>query len=628
MRTHVRYLLAVAGILALACATPAAARVVVITIDQTSTEFGLRRVPAALAPDGNAALALVACRTAHSGELRPVEEGYLSINAGMTCKVDRPLPADAAGQRAWWEEARAANPGAGALGDALHGSGLRTGACGSAYGALLLADHEGNVDTVDARPLRPTAREATRVLSLLARTDVAVIDLRSDQETMLPWLAALLRKIDPATTVLICSPNPMRDPQIAWPPTWAVRLSSPGPTALYSPSTHRAGLVANTDLGAGIAAEAGVDRPVGIGKPYLRKGETTAADLLSLEGALRIRHLLRPPVFLRYIIILSLAMVALAAIVLWGGRRAGRIWPAIARALAVAIAASWVVAAVTGLWPTSPAHLLMEAGLGLTLAAVIVLVCRREKVAALWIAAGAVSLIAFYANPNWTLFNQVSYLVLSLSRYYGLGNPGAGMIAAAALAGAALGVGGKAPWRQATLALPWLAAGWIFWGGGGANFGMGIATAAMATAIVVAQADGKKRVSVLIACGIGAVVLLAGLVMVDRLSGEQSHIARLLARVQQEGGAPLWEAMLRKGHMALRLLTHSSWTYLLLASLAVLLAGGAGRRREPDDPRTTVLMWGGLACIGFSMLLNDSGVEPAGLLAACVATIAVDLRRR
>lgn len=624
-------------LLLLFCAAPLfAARVVVVTLDRTPPSLALTQVPTKLAPHGGAAMALMTVRTAQDAQLHFVADGYLTINAGVQTRSMSPLPAVQLTPRqlslAEYGNALLEPPPApGALGDALHAHGLRTGAIGSVEALALLMDGQGTVDIGDTALLHPTSDDAARVNDLLAQVDVAAIDatvlLQRDPQA-LHWLSALITPLPEHTTILLCSPNGAIDPGIPWTPGWAVLLRQPKEiSGLYSPSTRRSGLIANTDIASSIAAWAGVAETVGIGRPVYAAGHVHACHLLAIDRGLRTRTSLRKPVFLGFVIgaTVLLALMTLAAFG-WHSRRQ-RVWRGIVHTIAVLIPAGWLTLATTGFRPTSPQVLAQELLVGAVLALAIIWFFRRQRVPALWLATAAVILLGNACSREWNLFNFISFSALKDGRFYGLGNPAAGLTTAGVLVLAVLGIGwGHTLARRVTLWLPWAAAGWIFWSSGAANFGMGIATGVMAGTIFIISLPRGLRVRWFLATCVLGMALLGGLVWIDVGTGSGSHIARLVGDITAHGLGPLWTVMERKGLMAWKLLQVTDWTYMLLFSytaLVVLLE--KLRAWYPDQRRVMLLLGAGLAATLAALALNDSGVEPAGILASCMVTCFVGL---
>lgn len=626
-------------LLLLAITVPAAAaRVVLVTIDDVSPGVGFTTVAAALSPDGRAARALLVGGTARRrADQHDHGDAYLTMNAGTPTATISSLNALLEDGRrlnlAAYLEAgyRRIPPDLGNLGAALQTHGLRTAAVGSANALGLIMNRRGGADLVDLRSLRATAVDLARARSLLSRADVAVVDISdmwaTDERESLAWLRSLLDGLGPSTRALVCCPMPVIDEATPWAATWVVMPRAPAANmALYSPSTRRAGLVANTDIAATLAAWAGVSEPIGNGRAIAPSGRITTRQLTTLETALRARTRLRSMLLLRFAHVLTFLLLTLAVLIgYWEERRTFA--RAASQALVALIPAGWLAFAVTGIFPSAPATLALELAGGLLLALATALVFRRQRAPALWLVAGLALLCCYLLVPNWNYYNLVSYNVLRDSRYYGLGNPAAGMVVAGVLAFAMLTLTASRRWRLASLLLPWGAAAWIFLTSGAANFGMGLAATVMAFVTAIVRIPSRRRLPWVLGLGALMILLLGSLIAYDVVSGRESHIARLATDIGREGAAPLWQAILRKGRMAWRLLSITVWSYILeaaLIALGVFLVKTRAWWRE--NARVRELLWIGLATVGASLLLNDSGVEPASLLATCLVTGLVSLR--
>ena len=649
-------------LLLLAVTVPAAAaQVVLVTIDNVSPGVGFTTVAAALAPDGRAARALLVGGTARRrADLYDRGDAYLTMNAGSpaaTANLLDTLMED--GRRlnlAAYLEAgyQRIPPDLGNLGAALQDHGLRTAAVGSANALGLIMNRRGTANVVDPRPLQATAADLARTRRLLSRADVAVVDISGmwslNEQESLAWLKSLLDGLASSTRVLVCCPMPIIDEATSWAATWVIMPRTPASgMALYSPSTRRAGLVANTDIAATLASWAGVAGRVGNGRAITPSGKITTRQLTTLETALRERTRLRAALLLRFAYVLTFSLLALAVLVSRWGRRSAFVGavsqdgcavseprnpclvaknPGFAiEGIAVLIPAGWLAFTVTGIFPSAPATLALELAGGLLLALAAALLFRGQRVPVLWLSAAIALLCCYLVVPNWNYYNLVSYNVLRDSRYYGLGNPAAGMVVAGVLAFAMLTLAGSRRWRLAALLLPWGVAAWIFLTSGAANFGMGLAATVVAFVTAIVRIPARRRLAWVLGLGALMILLLGGLIAYDVLSGRESHIARLATDIGREGLAPLGQVILRKGRTAWRLLSITVWSYILEAALIVLgvflLKTRAWWR---ENARVRELLWIGLAAVGASLLLNDSGVEPASLLATCLVTGLVSLR--
>jgi hypothetical protein len=609
----------------------AAARVVIVTMDRVPPAAGLTRVAVALAPDGRVARALLVTRTGQPMSVHILGDGYLSLNAGAPCLQPAPLAPRLHGTRldlapCYDGVVFKRPPTQGILGDTLQHYGYTTGAVGSVNAVALLMDRAGAVDRADPCRLAPTDRDLARAAAMLDAVDVAAVDVSfmagQDLDATLAWLPRLLAHA-PAASILVCAPNPPDQPEVPWPASWVLLRPAPaGVTALASSSTRRVGFVASTDIASTVLGLLGHDLLLGAGRACRPAGRVDVPALLRMADALAMRAVVRAWLFNIYM----LALMAAAALMgvaawQWTGRQARR-WRRLASGVAAVIPATWVPLICTGIFPTAGWTLAGEISLGLALVAVIRIVWRRQPIAATWIAAGGLTLLLALLRPDWPVYNLISYTVLKDSRFYGLGNPACGLIVAGLLA---LVMNTALPadrWRALPPVLCWLAAGWIFWARGAANFGMGIATGVLAVAALLLRIPPGRRLRWALLLGVGCVAVLALMIWIDMASGAQSHIARLVLAVHAGGPGPLLDVILRKGKMAYELLRRSDWSYALLAALAAT-GGTLWRFRAwwTGRARVGTLLAAGLAAIFATLAINDSGVEPAAIIALAMLTL-------
>lgn len=626
--------------LLLACGVASAARVLVFTIDQTPGEVGLRELSGALAPDGGAASAIMVARTAQASRLAACRgDGYLTINAGVPAMLQSTAPVLISHLQVdpvvFKRDARRVPANAGAFGAVLRRHGMRTGAIGSPESLLLVMDHAGEVDAGDPRPLAATQADLVRARALVDSVDVACVDVtriaHRDRETAWQWMRALLEGMPSSTVVIACSPNaPLIDSRMSWPTTWAVRIApATKDSAWYSPATRRAGIITSLDLATTMLAELGVqDTAIGYGRVAVPRGYITPDALLAQEGALYLRAAWRPILYLPLIIVLAVIMGALALTLLLGYQRSHPVCSHIAGRIAVVVPTIWLVYAMTGFWPTSVSALLVECALGCLLAAFIIWRTGSYRVIALWIAAGVLVLVGACGSPHWTLYNQTSFLVQYGARFYGLGNATAGLLVAAMLASGTVGMGHSIrAWRAAAVGVLTVLAGWILWTEGGANFGMGLTAMLMVIVFALNATPSKRRRWWVGICMVAIVLGVGGLLWYDTMSGAQSHMARLVQDVGQHGLAPLGQVAQRKLLMAWKLLRSSDWVYVLaggaLAAGAWWMTAESSLRQLPAVRR---LCAAGSVAILLALGLNDSGVEPAGILIVCLVTCLVSAR--
>ena len=614
------------------------AKVVVVIIDQVSPYDGLGPIAATLAADGKVARALMIARTGQ----RPLEmtmgDGCVTMNAGAQQRISEPLSLflrdgkvldlsmmNPDAPQAWLNEF-------GVLGDRLQEHGIRTGAIGSVEALAFIMNSKGQADVVDARLLTASERGLHRASTLFAASDILVIDAtamwQTDEDGALTWLARFFRTLPSRTRQFLCSPNPPQVEGVHYPASWALLLEAPRRNmTLFSPSTRRDGLIVNTDIAATILDWFGVDERVGFGRAVSARGMMTFSEIRALNDALEQRARLRTPIFLRYVNTLSITFTLLALLMLvglHGTHHRGVV--NLAMMLATVISASWLLFSLTGILPTSVRSLLLEFSLGALLALLLGVFFRRRRVLLYWIATALAVILCYQFSRDWHLYNTVSYLVLNAARYYGLGNPQAGLVTAGALSLCVLGMRWRHPWSWLSFTIPWIAAAWIFSGYGAANFGMGIATAVMAFALTIVRLPAAVRLrwTFILLCSI--LVALVGIIWYDLASGRGSHVSQLLLAISRQGYQPLVDVITRKAIIAFRLLRGSSFAIVLEAScIALIVLLLKGRSLLHGNAEAALLLAGGITGIVAALLLNDSGVEASGILAICTVTGMIEI---
>lgn len=563
----------------------------------------------------------------------------------------------------------------GALGEALHRAGIATAALGNAdlaggpwskdsRGApLITSDTRGRTDygLIDARTLRaaPTfpggwrtdwARLLTAWRHLRGRAGLIVIEAgdlgrlealaRSleegrRQEARLEAgmavgqaVARLVAERRPGERLILVNPAPPDEARARGETLLPVAVWGTGPGLLTSPSTRRAGIVLNTDLGPTIAAHLGAPAaPEWTGRPLSvvpAAGDALAA-LDGLHRALVGNYQRRAP-FIRIYVLAGLLLTGLPLLDL--RRRRGRPW----RLPLLALAAYPLAVLLVPAWPADSPWLSLPASvvLALTLAAA----CHRlapstpAAFAGLGLATAAVT-VADALSGSWLAqLTPFGYSPIGGARFYGIGNEYMGVLigaTAVAVAGWAEGWPAGAPRR---LALPLvlgatslvLAAPSI-----GSNFGGGLAAATAATGPVLRGLVALRRrpalarkAFVTALAAPAAVVAMA--VAWDRLLGPAStHVWVSLDQVRQVGPQALVDLVARKVAMNVKLMRYTNWSYLFLMSVfafALLMYRRPAlvRRLERGYPETVRGLTSIAAGAVAALLLNDSGIVAAATL--------------
>ncbi len=174
--------------------------------------------------------------------------------------------------------------------------------------------------------------------------------------------------------------------------------------------------------------------------------------------------------------------------------------------------------------------------------------------------------------------NFFGYSPLLAARFYGMGNEAAAIVFGAAVVGAALlfdewpesgGVklGKRVGLPILGLLVVFTAAAPFF----GANIGVaiwGIVGFGLAWVLMNGHHVSWKLVFWLF---VGVVAVIAAFAAIDLFGGgQQTHLGRALVSAEQGGLGELWAIVARKAETNLRVLTHTNWAYILVATLGFL----------------------------------------------------------
>ncbi len=364
---------------------------------------------------------------------------------------------------------------------------------------------------------------------------------------------------------------------------------------LTSSSTQREGLVTNLDVTATVLESLDLERPVQVLGNEMRTTDAPA----QLQD--RIAHLSRmdatavsvdaaKPGIVNSFVVFTVAALLLGAFVLvrarhWSARTV-KWWVLGLRLALLAVlsvpVASWLMF-LWMRWPATPGQ--STFGL-LTTAAVVfgsavILLVRtpiRVPIAALSLLTAVTIMVDQLLGAPASFTNTFGYSPLLAARFYGMGNEAAAILVGSSLVGVALlfDQWPASRWTllgkryglvllgiavTATAAAP-------FWG---ANIGVaiwGIAGFGLAWVLMNGRHVTPKTIAWL---SVSVVAVIAAFAAIDLLSGgPQTHLARALASAQQGGLIELWNIVARKAETNMRVLTHTNWAYILVATLAFL----------------------------------------------------------
>jgi hypothetical protein len=363
---------------------------------------------------------------------------------------------------------------------------------------------------------------------------------------------------------------------------------------LTSGSTHRAGMGTELDVTATALNAMGLGRPVQVAGNALtvvpapsdtanRIGYLTSLDRVAIAvdswRAFVVDWFL---VAVGVCFALSGLLFALQGRL---GRRLGSFGSTVGRLLVLFLAsvpvASWLIFLVTP-YPTRGASaVLLGAGIALAivLAAFALAACANGRAAP---AAVALLTVAVLLTDQWlgaplSFTGFFSYSPLGSARFYGMGNEAAALAVGAAMLGMALVLDQwpEERWSPSARRIGVAAVGILVvvtaaapsWG---ANVGVAVwGTIGFAVAWVLMNGRRFTWKSALIAVLL-TVPLIGGFAVIDLLGhGEQTHLGRSLVSAAQGGPHELWLIAVRKAQTNARVLSHTNWSWLLVATLAL-----------------------------------------------------------
>lgn len=561
----------------------------------------------------------------------------------------------------------------GSLATALHRAGLEVAALGNADlpsgpwaaarpgAALLAADARGWVDLglVDGRSLEPdptipggwrtrwdavldgwaTARQRAALVVVEAGDLGRLEDLAPalPAETLAAArleagrrlgqvLAAMRVRLGPEDRLILLNPAPGSEARAAGETLMPVLSWGTGPGLLTSPSTRRAGVVANTDLAPMIAAHlGGPPHPAWVGRPWVvvpvtgggTGGEAALTALERLDASL-LANYQRRATFIRLFV--GAGLVLTAGPLLELRRRGGRLgrWtqPLLALAafpLANLLLPAWPTGEGWRWWSEAPS-VLLAAALAIALAA-----AARRLAGSILGAFGAVGLWTATVTVGDALagawlaqLTPFGYSPIGGARFYGIGNEYMGvLIGSTAVAAAAWAemrrraeqgrsrdrgpgplpqasravepapapeAGAEAPGRRpllpAVLGVPLALGGIAILLADprlGSNFGGALSAAVAACGPALAAALAARRHSLRWRAAAGFVLLVVpaavGLAMWlwDRQLGTgATHVMATWDQVVSRGPRTLLEVATRKIAMNVRLMRYTNWSYLFV----------------------------------------------------------------
>jgi len=417
---------------------------------------------------------------------------------------------------------------------------------------------------------------------------------------------------------------------------------------LTSPSTRRAGVVANVDLAPSVLEFLGIAIPAeAVGRP-MNVAPAPGGDALWYVMRLQ-QQQTRLEANRPYVLDgASAIIVALFAITAMALLLAGPLSNAVTAGLREA--GLLIIAFPLGALVV-PADLVANPALVFVAVAVVV-------VAAYWAAralgriappyawlAGAFTLalsIDLIAGQRLVRNSCLGYSVTVGSRYYGLGNELGGVLLAAAPVGVAVWLGRMRPGRIQRLAAAAILAAIVIIIGhpaGGSNLGIAVPAALGFGLAALGLHSVRLRGRHLLIAGAAALVAVGIVLVVNWPSagGQPSHIGLAIAAIQRGGLAEMAQILSRRMARNLVLVRHSAVTWILVSAVVVTACAALGRSRAlSEQTRQRSALSPGLVGAGvasaLSFFLNDSGVAAAGwgfaVVAATLMYVTFDWRLR
>lgn len=391
---------------------------------------------------------------------------------------------------------------------------------------------------------------------------------------------------------------------------WGQRIAS---GLLYSPSTHRAGLVTNTDFAPTVVTLLGAspDSRWLASEPFGHAWKTRAshgniAQVVRLESA-------------AYRQARGMAVLPAIAIVL-GLLLIGQLVLARRRSI---YSISWLPLVIIWALVISP-----DIGWAFVVIAILGIVLWRLAirfspwhsicaVAALIAATLVVDLLVGNPLMRW---GMLGYSAVEGARYYGIGNESMGPLIGALMVSAAFLWSKRIELRVGIAIAFIVCAALLGLPAAGAKAG-GVLVAVAAFSVFLWTIWGKR----LTPAAIGAIIVLMVCALAWIASGDvghrtaqQSHIGRGVERVESGGIREAAEIADRKLAVEGRLLYHSAWAFPLWTSFAGLII--LSKHRLTGEKRA--LLRGGVAGIIACLAVNDAGVV-AGALCGVLITSAL-----
>ncbi|NLP17639.1 MAG: hypothetical protein GX376_00940 [Firmicutes bacterium] len=454
--------------------------------------------------------------------------------------------------------------------------------------------------------------------------EVAVAARRRAVERADEFLGELLKGLDlEETLLLLLTPSPAIGGYQKGERLTPIIMAGAGTGTglLSSPTTRRAGLVANVDVAPTIIRFFQLAPPsTMMGRPMKIVPGDNAPETLSALGDIFQRNFAFRPIVIRTYIIFIIAVLAGTTGAIY---RPGR-WNSLGAQLLIAVAAVPLILLLLPLLALRKLDITLLV-IAITTFLLVKLVYRKKNNPQPFIVLGLLTVgllwLDLVLGQSLLLKSLLGYCPISGARYYGMGNEymglylGAGLIGWSGLAGEINTAGRRI--NPFFIVLPGYLFLLLFIASPrlGANFGGTIATMwGGGTTIICLQKQRARRRQLLIWV-LGGVLLLIALGWGDySLAGDgASHLGRTIGLIIGAGPRELLLIIQRKVGMNLKLLKYSWWSLVILAVLILfILLSYRPPRLLKDLAREFPALWAGFIGSGIgafvAFLVNDSGV--------------------
>ena len=481
--------------------------------------------------------------------------------------------------------------------------------------AAVAADRSGRIARVS---LGTIGTFAQRTLALWARHELVVARFPSDEA----GLAALDRVVagrQPGDLILVVRAPPAGRGRLLP----AGMLGGGGDEVIYSPTTRRVGLVAVTDYAPTALDHLGIPVPDEMDGRRIETRQGGDPEEVRLRMARLDVVLSRRGHALRWF---AIAFGALAA-VLWFRRRREGLDEALRTGFLGAMWLPGMALVAAYFQPTRLAETILLAGGSLALG-------RATDRLVRWPLAPAVPGLAVFAAHAIDLARGSPLIGASLAgpnpkggaRFFGIGNELEILLSLEVLFGLGalltLVARRRVPWG---FAIGCLAAAVIIGAGRlGADVGGVITLGAGAAGAVLASLPGGPSRRALVLAALAPVLAVAGLVVLDVLTGGNAHLTRTV--LEGEGAGGFLEIVKRRLLISAHGLTLPAMAIVAVVGIACIVWGVRRRhdllRPLSAHPAFVAGMWGALAATVVGALSNDSGpvIFNVGFLGLLLAT--------